>query len=179
MSRIGRKPVLIPPEVTVATEGERVSVVGPKGTLAMELHPRMRVAVAGGFINVHRSADERQDRALHGLTRTLLANMVEGVTKGFERRLELVGIGYRASVQKGVLVLHVGYSHPIIYPIPDGIDVRVESQVIVIFGINKQLVGQVAATIRGFRKPDSYKGKGIRYVGERLRLKPGKTAAKG
>lgn len=179
MSRIGRKPIAIPPGVTVTVEGQKVSVVGPKGSLTREIYPRMVVKLDDGLLKVSRPTDQRQDKALHGLTRTLLANMVEGVTKGFEKRLELFGVGYRAQVQKGALVLHVGYSHPITYLIPPGVGIKMEGNTIVVSGIDKQFVGQVAATIRGFRPPDAYKGKGIRYVGEKIRLKPGKAGAKG
>lgn len=179
MSRIGRKPITIPSGVAVTVEGRRVSVVGPKGSLTREVHPRMVVKLDDGLLQISRPTDQWQDKALHGLTRTLLANMVEGVTKGFERRLELFGVGYRAQVQKGALVLHLGYSHPITYLIPPGVEIKVEGNTIVVSGIDKQFVGQVAATIRDFRRPDPYKGKGIRYVGERIRLKPGKAGAKG
>ncbi len=180
MSRIGRKPIPLPSGVEVGVEGQRISVRGPKGSLNLEVHPRMTVKIQDSSLQVVRPTDARQDRALHGLTRTLLANAVEGVTRGFEKRLELFGIGYRAQVDKGALVLHLGYSHPVRYPIPAGVSIKVEgTNVIVVSGIDKQLVGQVAATIRGFRKPDPYKGKGIRYVGEMIRLKPGKTGAKG
>lgn len=180
MSRIGRKPIPLPSGVGVEIEGRRISVIGPKGSLSLEVHPRMTVKIQDGSLQVVRPSDVRQDRALHGLTRTLLANVVEGVSRGFEKRLELFGVGYRAQVDKGALVLHLGYSHPIRYPIPSGVSIRVEGTgVIVISGIDKQQIGQVAATIRSFRPPDPYKGKGIRYVGEVIRLKPGKTGAKG
>lgn len=178
MSRIGRKPIPIPETVAVAIEGGTVRVEGPKGRLALPLHPAMTVRVRDGQVVCERPSDAKFHRALHGLTRSLMANMVEGVTRGFEKRLELVGVGYRAQVQGSNLNLALGYSHPVVYPIPPDIEVEVENQTqLTISGVDKQKVGAVAAKIRSFRPPEPYKGKGIRYVGERIRRKAGKTGA--
>jgi large subunit ribosomal protein L6 len=178
MSRIGKKPIPIPEQVTVEIAGGSVSVAGPRGTLSHRLHPAITVTLEDRLIRCLRPSDAKLHRALHGLTRTLVANMVEGVTRGFEKKLEMVGVGYRASVQGGNLTLMVGYSHPIIFPIPDGITVSVEGQnVLTISGADKQLVGEVAAKIRRLRPPEPYKGKGIRYADERIRRKAGKAGA--
>lgn len=161
-------------------KGQDVTVQGPKGTLSMATHPAVQVEVADSRIVCRRSSDEKAHKALHGLTRSLLRNMVDGVVKGFERRLELVGVGYRASLLGAKnLNLALGYSHPIIYPIPDGIRIEVKDQTqLVVSGIDKQLVGAVAAKIRSFRPPEPYKGKGVKYAEERIRRKAGKTGAK-
>lgn len=178
MSRIGRKPIPIPDKVAVAIEGGTVRVEGPKGRLVLSLHPAMTVRVRDGQVVCERPSDVKFHRALHGLTRSLMANMVEGVTRGFEKKLELVGVGYRAQVQGSNLNLALGYSHPVVYPIPSDITVEVENQTqLTISGADKQKVGAVAATIRSFRPPEPYKGKGIKYVGERIRRKAGKTGA--
>ncbi|HWP34297.1 MAG TPA: 50S ribosomal protein L6 [Thermodesulfobacteriota bacterium] len=179
MSRIGRLPVPLPPGVTARVDGERVEIQGPKGTLARSVPDRLTVALEDGKLVVRRRDDERESKALHGLTRTLLANMVAGVTKGFEKVLEISGVGYRAEVQGSTLVLNVGFSHPVRFPLPKGITARVERNTIVtIQGIDKELVGQVAAAIRAIRRPDPYKAKGIRYANERIRQKVGKAGAK-
>lgn len=178
MSRVGRKPILIPKGVTVAVEGQAVRVEGPKGKLSRVVPAALTVSLQDSRLLVQRSSDHRTVRALHGLTRALLANMVQGVTEGFEKKLEIVGIGYRAQLQGKVLQLALGYSHPVIFPLPEGIQAEVDKQTsVTIRGADKELVGQTAAKLRALRKPDPYKGKGIRYVGEMIRRKVGKKAA--
>ncbi len=180
MSRIGRMPVPIPPGVEVRVDGPHVWVRGPKGELEKTFHPDMRILVEDGKIVVQRPSDLRHHRALHGLTRALLANMVRGVVEGYTKELELVGTGYRAALQAGKLVLHVGFSHPVEFTPPPGITLEVPVPTrIVVRGIDKELVGQVAAQLRAIRPPDPYKGKGIRYAGEVLKLKPGKAGRAG
>ncbi|MCH7922090.1 MAG: 50S ribosomal protein L6 [Nitrospinae bacterium] len=177
MSRVGLQPIEIPEGVEVSVEPGSVTVKGPKGTLSQSIHHDMRIARDESVLRVERPSDERTHRALHGLTRSLVANMVEGVTKGFEKRLEIHGMGYRAMLEDTTLTLHLGYSHPIVYEAPDTIEFELSGRdIIIVRGIDKQKVGQVAAEIRAFRKPEPYKGKGIRYVGEVLRRKVGKTA---
>ncbi|MGH3027071.1 MAG: 50S ribosomal protein L6 [Gaiellaceae bacterium] len=177
MSRIGKKPIELPAGVSVSLSPGRVMVNGPLGELAQQVPQRISIEQADGEIVVSRPTDRGEDRALHGLTRSLVANMVEGVTKGFEKALEIQGVGYRASMRGADLELNVGYSHPVVMKAPDGIsfDVPVPTQVIV-KGIDKQRVGQVAAEIRAVRPPEPYKGKGIRYAGEYVRRKVGKRA---
>ncbi len=176
MSRIGKAPVEIPNGVTV-TVGDDVVVKGPKGTLAQAIVGLVEVAVANDEVVVTRANDSRPARANHGLMRSLVQNMVTGVTTGFTKQLEVIGTGYRADVRGQNLVLNLGYSHPIEFSIPQGVDIVVDkSNGISISGADKQLVGQVAANIRDFRKPDHYKGKGVRYKGEYIRIKAGKTA---
>ncbi len=178
MSRIGKAPITIPAKVKVEIGDNAVSVAGPKGTLHLQVQPGMGVRLEDGKVWVSRPSDEKAYRALHGLVRSLLANMVEGVTKGFEKRLELAGLGFRAQVQGQELTLSLGFSHPIIYPLPGDVKIVAESPTsLVISGIDKQRVGQVAAQIRRFRKPEPYKGKGVKYATERIRRKAGKTAA--
>jgi large subunit ribosomal protein L6 len=180
MSRIGRLPISVPDGVQVQIQGQHVTVKGPKGTLSLAAHAAVQVQMEDRRIVCRRSSDEKFHKALHGLTRSLIRNMVDGVVKGFERRLELVGVGYRASLL-GVknLNLALGYSHPILYPIPEGIKIEVKDQTqVVVSGIDKQLVGAVAAKIRSFRPPEPYKGKGVKYAEERIRRKAGKTGAK-
>jgi large subunit ribosomal protein L6 len=177
MSRIGRSPIEVPAGVSVSISPGRVMVNGPLGELAQTVPQRMTVEQADGAITVTRPTDRGEDRALHGLTRTLVANMVEGVTKGFEKRLEIQGVGYRASLRGTALELNVGYSHPVVKDAPAGITYEVPSQTeIVVKGIDKQQVGQIAAEIRKVRPPEPYKGKGIRYQGEYVRRKVGKRA---
>jgi large subunit ribosomal protein L6 len=176
MSRIGRQPIPIPAGVEVEVAGGRVSVKGAKGALAIELHPAMSVAVVDGSVVVSRPSDESQHRALHGLTRSLIANMVEGVTNGYSKTLEIQGVGYRAALKGSALEIAVGYSHPVTVPAPKGITFEVPQPTrIVVSGTDKQAVGQIAANIRAIRKPDPYKGKGIRYQGEYVRKKAGKA----
>ena len=179
MSRIGKKPVPIPSNVEVSITGSTVKVKGPKGELTNTFDPTMKIQVEDGTVTIERPSDEKNDRALHGLTRALIANMVQGVTAGFRKTLEIVGVGYRAEKKGKNLVVNVGYSHPIEYPEPSGITLSApQPTVIVIEGIDKQKVGQVAAELREFRPPEPYKGKGIRYQGEQVRRKAGKTAGK-
>jgi len=176
MSRIGQLPIPLPKGVMVDIQGSEVIVKGPKGELHRSFHPAMSIALKDGSLVVSRPSDQKIYRALHGLTRSLLANMVEGVEKGFEKSLEIVGVGYRAQKVGDNLVLQVGYTHPVeISPAP-GISLLTEGpNRIKVFGIDKELVGEIAARIRRVHPPDHYKGKGIRYVGERVRLKPGKA----
>ena len=179
MSRIGKQPIEIPSGVDVKLQGRSIEVKGSKGQLTFEHHPDITVVHEDGVIRVTRPSDEPRHRALHGLTRALLANMVEGVTKGFSRSLELHGVGYKAEAQAQGVRLLVGYSHPVDYAAPEGIDILVDDPTrIRVEGISKELVGQVAAEIRKVRPPEPYKGKGIRYVGEHVRRKAGKTGAK-
>jgi large subunit ribosomal protein L6 len=177
MSRIGRAPIDIPDGVNVTIDGNSVAVKGPKGELSLQVHPKMQVALEAGVMTVSRPDDSGPNRALHGLTRTLLSNMVTGVTAGFEKRLEIQGVGYRASKKGSDLEILVGYSHPVVVPPPENIEFDVPAPTqIVVKGIDKQRVGQVAAEIRAIRKPEPYKGKGIRYEGEVVRRKVGKRA---
>ena len=179
MSRIGKKPVAIPQGVQVGVQGQQVEVKGPRGRLELAVHPLCSVTVADGQVVVGRSGDHRTAKALHGLTRALVANMVRGVTEGFERRLEIVGIGYRVQLGGRNLTFSLGYSHPIVFPLPEGVTAEVDKQTaIVLRGIDKYLVGQTAARLRALRPPDSYKGKGVRYADEVVRKKAGKTGAK-
>ncbi len=180
MSRIGKQPIAVPGGVEVTVEGSFVRVKGPKGALEQALHPEMRIVLEDGTLRVERPSDERIHRSLHGLTRTLLANMVEGVTRGFEKRLEIVGVGYRAALRGSDLEIAAGYSHPVAFPAPPGIEFEVPApNRIVVRGLDKQQVGEVAAGIRKIRKPEPYKGKGIRYEGEQVRKKGGKAAKGG
>jgi large subunit ribosomal protein L6 len=177
MSRIGRKPVPIPKGVTATVQGQTVTVKGPKGELVRTVHPELAVAVENDTIVVRRPSDENRHKALHGLTRTLCANMVDGVTKGFAKALEIQGVGYKAEVKPFGVQLTVGFSHVVPYHAPKGIKITVDNNVLVkIEGVDKELVGQVAAELRNVRPPEPYKGKGIRYVGEQVRRKAGKTA---
>ncbi len=178
MSRIGKSPVPIPDGVTVAYADSEVKVKGPKGSLVTALPDGIQIEIAEGEIRLSRPDDRRQYRSLHGLARALTANMVTGVTEGFSKALEIQGVGYRAEVKGKVLVIRVGYSHPVEMPIPEGLSVKVDANTkLVVEGIDKQLVGQFAADIRSVRPPEPYKGKGIRYRGERVRRKVGKTGA--
>jgi len=177
MSRIGRKPVPLPAGVTAQLEGRTLTVKGPKGETRRTFHPEMALAVEQQAVVVRRPSDETRHKALHGLTRTLVANMVEGVTKGFLKALEIQGVGYKAEVTKEGVKLVVGFSHPVLYAAPPGIKITVENNVNVkIEGVDKELVGQVAAELRNVRPPEPYKGKGVRYAGEQVRRKAGKTA---
>jgi len=176
MSRIGRTPVAIPSGVDVTIKGREVTVTGPRGTLSMEVAEPIEVAHADGVITVTRPNDEGEIRALHGLSRSLIANMVTGVTEGFRKTLEIVGVGYRVQARGQGLEFSLGFSHPVPVTPPDGITLRVESPTrFVVEGIDKQQVGEVAANIRKLRKPDPYKGKGVRYQGEQIRRKVGKA----
>lgn len=176
MSRVGKAPVAIPQGVEVKVEGSRVSVKGPKGGLERKVHPDIRVSVEDRQVIVRRLTDQRLHRALHGLTRALVANMVRGVTEGYRRELEIQGVGYRATKQGNNLVLSVGYSHPVEIPAPEGIVFEVPApNRVAVTGIDRELVGQMTARIRAAKPPNPYKGKGIRYAGERIKLKPGKA----
>ena len=180
MSRIGRAPITIPAGVELKiTEGNHVTVKGPKGTLERQLAPQMSLEVEGNVVHVKRPNDEKQNRSLHGLTRTLLNDMFVGVTEGFSKTLEIQGVGYRAAKEGKNLVMNLGYSHQVIVPEIDGIEIEVpDANHVVIKGIDKQKVGQFAADTRKKRPPEPYKGKGIRYQGEVVRIKEGKTGAK-
>ncbi|MDP2931191.1 MAG: 50S ribosomal protein L6 [Chloroflexota bacterium] len=175
MSRIGRLPVALPQGVKVSIKGNDVTVTGPKGELQRQFHPDMSITQNENTLVVSRPSDSKLHRSLHGLTRTLLANMVEGVTKGFQRELEIVGVGYRATKAGNNVTVNVGYSNPVeVIPLP-GISLDVEGTHIKVSGANKETVGQMSAQIRKIRPPDAYKGKGIRYAGEVVHLKPGKA----
>lgn len=179
MSRIGKLPITIPAGVEVKLEGRDISVKGPKGTLSRSLHPEMIIKAEDGQIVVTRPSDEKQHRALHGLTRTLIHNMVEGVTKGYEKSLDLVGVGYRAAKQGSKLVLTVGYSHPVEFEPEQGLDIEVPAPTkIIVKGTDKEKVGMLAANIRAVREPEPYKGKGIKYTNEIIRRKAGKAGGK-
>lgn len=180
MSRIGRKPITVPAGVEVTVDGSTVTAKGPKGTLTGTFNSNMTIAKDGDTITVTRPNDEKENRSLHGLTRTLVANMVEGVHTGYTKNLEIVGIGYRAAMQGTALVLTVGYSHTVTMPAPEGITITVPApNQIVISGPDKQKVGQFASEVRGVRPPEPYKGKGIRYADEHVRRKEGKAGKGG
>ncbi len=180
MSRIGKMPIPLPQGVKVQIKGNEVTVKGPKGELSRSFNPEISISLDDGTITVSRPSDDGIHRSLHGLTRSLLANMVEGVSKGFQKDLELVGVGYRAQKVGEKVEIQVGYSHPVEIEPPSGVTIVVAgAQRISVQGIDRQLVGDVAAKIRAVRPPDHYKGKGIRYVGERVRLKPGKSGKVG
>jgi large subunit ribosomal protein L6 len=177
MSRIGRKPIEVPDGVTVEIAPGRVGVKGPKGELSQDVSNDMKVSQEDGTLTIERPTDRGDHRALHGLTRSLIANMVEGVTNGYEKRLEIQGVGYRARLQGKALELSVGYSHPVTIQAPEGIEFEVPQQTeVVVRGIDKQMVGEIAARIRRVRPPEPYKGKGVRYAGEQVRRKVGKRA---
>ena len=179
MSRIGKKPVTLPKGVTLDLQGQVVAVKGPKGELRRSLHPEMQLALADGVLTVTRPSDEKKHKALHGLTRTLVQNMVDGVSKGFRKTLEIQGVGYKAEAKPYGVNLIVGFSHPVKYEAPKGIKISVENNTVVkIEGADKEIVGQVAAELRAVRPPEPYKGKGVRYQGEHVRRKAGKTGAK-
>ncbi|RWR10631.1 50S ribosomal protein L6 [Siminovitchia fortis] len=176
MSRIGNKPIEIPSGVTVTKDGNKVTVKGPKGELSNTFNSDINISIEDNVINVTRPSDAKEHRSLHGTTRSLVANMVEGVSKGFEKSLELVGVGYRAQKQGKKLVLNVGYSHPVEFEPEDGIEIDVPSNTkVIVKGYNKERVGALASDIRAVRPPEPYKGKGIRYEGEYVRRKEGKT----
>ena len=179
MSRIGNKPIPIPSGTTVKVDGDAVRIQGREGQIAQAMPPGIRAELKDDGVHLVRAGDSPQQRAFHGLARALVANGVQGVGKKFEKKLEIVGIGYRAALAKDVLTLNLGYSHPIEFKVPSGIDVEIEKQtVITVRGVDKQQVGQVAAEIRDFKRPDMYKGKGVRYLGEHVRQKVGKSGGK-
>ena len=179
MSRIGNKPITVPEGVEVKLDDKHLTVKGPKGTLERDIHKNINVSIEGNVITVTRPNDEAENRSLHGLTRTLIANMIEGVLNEYKKELQIVGVGYRAQKQGNKLVMNLGFSHPVEMVDPEGITVEAPNQTeLVVKGIDKQLVGNYAAKIRDWRKPEPYKGKGIRYAGEVVRRKEGKTGKK-
>jgi large subunit ribosomal protein L6 len=176
MSRIGKKPVALPGGVTVTVNADELAVKGPKGNLSRKIVDGITITQEDNSVVVHRANDTSEQRARHGLMRALLANMVTGVSTGFEKKLQIIGVGYKADVKGKSLVMNLGFSHPINYPVPEGIQISVDKGTeISVKGADKEQVGQVSADIRGFRPPDSYKGKGVRYFGEYVRLKAGKS----
>ena len=180
MSRVGRKLIVVPKDVKVGIEAGTLQIQGPKGKLNTPVPPGISFVLEGGELSCRRTNDERQQRAFHGLARALAQNAIKGVTEGFSKELDIVGVGYKAAVEGSKVVFALGYSHPVVYPIPEGIKVAVDKQTrVVVSGIDRQQVGQVAAEIRSLRKPDPYKQKGIRYVGEVLKKKAGKAGATG
>jgi large subunit ribosomal protein L6 len=180
MSRVGRQPIPVPDGVEVKIDGRSVSVKGPRGQLESSFDPEMEIEISDGELLVKRPTDRPRHRSLHGLTRSLLANMVEGVTAGFERTLEIHGVGYKAEKRGQGLLLQLGFSHPVEFPAPEGIDFTLDSPTLIrVGGIDKQLVGEVAARIRQIRPPEPYKGKGVRYLNEHVRRKAGKATAGG
>ncbi|MCA9839372.1 MAG: 50S ribosomal protein L6 [Trueperaceae bacterium] len=179
MSRIGRAPITVPQSVELKLAKDRVNVKGPKGNLTVPVSPRLELKLEDGELNVSRPSDHRNDRAQHGLARSLINNAIIGVTEGFSKNLEIRGVGYRCAMKGKDLELSLGFSHPVVIEAPEGITIAAPEQTkITISGIDKQLVGQVAANIRAIRSPDSYHGKGVRYEGEQVRLKPGKAASR-
>jgi large subunit ribosomal protein L6 len=178
MSRVGKLPIPVPSGVDIAIQAEAITVKGPKGAVTLAQHPAVEVVVEGGMAMVRRRDDSRIARQQHGLRRTLLANAIAGVTKGFEKSLEVVGVGYKVNLQGNTVVLTVGYSHPVNYVLPQGIQAKVDGNKIVISGCDKQVVGEVAAQIRRVREPEPYKGKGIKYIDEVIRRKAGKSGGK-
>jgi len=178
MSRIGKQPIPISKDVKIDLKGNLLTVTGPKGELTCKINPKVEVNTENDQIVVTVNDESRTSKSFHGLFRALIANMVTGVTNGFERVLEIVGVGYRAELSGRTATFHLGYSHPVIFELPEGIDARVERTRITLSGIDKELLGRTAAKIRSFRKPEPYKGKGIRYAGEHIRRKAGKTGAK-
>lgn len=183
MSRIGKAPINLPEGVSITVDKNQVSVKGPKGELTQTMDPDMICKVDDGTVTIERPTEQKRHKSLHGLYRSLVNNMVEGVNNGYKKEMELVGVGYKAAVQGNVLELNLGYSHSIYFAVPEEIKVSAETQkgknpLVTVEGIDKQLVGQISAKIRSFRKVEPYKGKGIRFVGEQIRRKAGKTAAK-
>ena len=176
MSRIGKKPITIPGGVTITLASDAVTVKGPKGSLSLTLHPDIQVHQDGSTLTVVLKRDTKLSRKLWGTFRALIANLIQGVTSGFEKKLEIEGVGYRAEQKGKDLQFMLGFSHPVLFPAPDGIDFKVEKNVITVSGISKEDVGRVASSIRALKKPEPYKGKGIRYVGEVIRRKAGKKA---
>jgi large subunit ribosomal protein L6 len=175
MSRIGKQPIELPAGVTITVDDAAITVKGPKGELSQFTMPGISVKEENGTVNITRASDEREHRSKHGLMRTLVNNMVEGVTKGFEKKLEVNGVGFRTQLAGNTLKLNLGFSHEITYELPEGIQSKVEQNTITVSGISKQLVGQVASEIRAFKKPEPYKGKGIKYIDERILRKSGKS----
>ena len=179
MSRIGRKPITIPAGVTVEQAERQIKVTGSKGTLELTLMPGLKLEQVDGVLTMTKEVETPETQRSYGLMRTMVDNMVIGVSKGFERQLEINGVGFRAAVAGNVITLSLGFSHPVIFTLPAGVDAKIEKNIITLTGFDKQLVGQVAANLRALKKPEPYKGKGIKYVEERIRRKAGKTATKG
>jgi large subunit ribosomal protein L6 len=179
MSRIGRKPITVPAGVTVEITGQDVKVTGPKGSLDLTIMPGINIEQDGSTLTISKAVETPETGRLFGLMRTLVDNMVIGVSQGFTRALEINGVGYRAAVAGDVITLSLGFSHPVIFNLPQGVEAKIEKNLITLTGFDKQLVGQVAANIRALKKPEPYKGKGIKYVEETIRRKAGKTATKG
>ena len=179
MSRIGRKPITIPAGVSVELTDRHVKVTGPKGTLELDLMPDINASQAAGVLNVSKAVETPETQQSYGLMRTLIDNMVIGVSQGFTRSLEINGVGFRASLAGNVITLSLGFSHPVIFTLPEGVEAKIEKNIITLSGHDKQAVGQAAANLRALKKPEPYKGKGIKYVEERIRRKAGKTATKG
>lgn len=177
MSRIGRRPIPVPAKVTVTVDGRNVAVKGPRGELAIELPEGIKCRVDKDHVAIERANEIKRTRAFHGMAASLVANMIEGVTSGYQRDLELHGVGFRGAVEGRKLTLTVGYSHPVVFTAPEGVEIEVKDSKIAVRGIDKQQVGNVAARIRGFYPPEPYQGKGLRYAGERVRRKAGKTVA--
>ena len=178
MSRIGKMPIPIPKEVNIDLREDHLTVKGPKGELSRIIHPRVNVKVEEGQIVVSVNDETKESKSFHGLFRALIANMVTGVSKGFEKGLEIVGVGYRAELSGRTATFHLGYSHPIVYELPEGINANIDKTKITLFGIDKELLGRTAAKIRSFRKPEPYKGKGIKYSDEIIKRKAGKAGAR-
>jgi large subunit ribosomal protein L6 len=178
MSRIGRKPIPVPKGVQVSITGDTISAKGPKGTLKLAKHEAVQVKEEKGELIFERSGDEKPQRAAHGLMRALVANMLTGVTNGFTRQLEINGVGYKAEIKGGTIVLSLGFSHPVEYKLPEGVTAKVDKNMLILAGIDKELLGAAASKIRSFRPPEPYKGKGIKYVEETILRKAGKTAGK-
>ena len=178
MSRIGKKPIEIPKTVNIDLKGDLLTAKGPKGQLERKIHPKVTIQIDEGRLQVIVKDDTKESASLHGLHRALIANMVTGVSKGFERALEIVGVGYRAELSGRVVTLHLGYSHPINYELPENVDATIDRTKILLTGIDKEILGRAAAKMRSFRKPEPYKGKGIKYANEIIRRKAGKTGAK-
>lgn len=179
MSRIGRKPITVPAGVTVELNGQLVKVTGPKGSLELNILPGIKIEQDGGVLTLSKEVETPETGRSYGLMRTLVDNMVTGVSQGFTRALEINGVGFRAAVAGNTITLSLGFSHPVVFTLPQGVEAKIEKNVITLTGFDKQLVGQVAANIRALKKPEPYKGKGIKYVEETIRRKAGKTATKG
>ena len=179
MSRIGRKPITVPAGVTVELVDRHVKVTGPKGMLELDILPGINIEQGEGVLNVSKAVETPETGRLYGLMRTLVDNMVVGVSQGFVRALEINGVGFRAAVSGNVITLSLGFSHPVIFTLPAGVEAKIEKNLVTLSGFDKQLVGQVAANLRSLKKPEPYKGKGIKYVEETIRRKAGKTATKG
>jgi large subunit ribosomal protein L6 len=179
MSKIGKKKIEIPPQVKISYENRKLTVEGPKGKLELEIFPGLDLDIKENEISVIKVGEGKKVQAMWGTTRQLIKNMIEGVTKGFEKKLEISGLGYRAEIKDKNLILHLGFSHPVLFPIPEGVSISVEKNIITVSGINKELVGNVAAKIRKIKEPDPYKGKGIKYVDEVIRRKLSKKQRAG